>query len=472
MSVSLAPDFNKVNGVQGGGVNLNRILEPESTPRKNSPPESEALNRISSRGMYPLEPYPGNATIPWKMACIDCGSERERPLRKWRQLGCQGCSKRMLNDEVAAILGVGPLRIADSYKSAKAVPVECQVCGETFAADVTSFKLRGTSPCKFCRGKRLSSAQVKARLDSSPFEAAGPLPDKATQIFLARCRECGGVSEKTIAGITRGNGCRFCAPNAPVDPKDAATLFLSRGLVPVEDFPGANKPWRSVCENCGELPAPTYSSLLNNEKRKCEYCSGKAVNPDTASKTMLEHGFIPLVEYPGSLNPWLSKCTSCNRQPTPTYSGVINGKRCGYCFPGGVDFKLPGVLYLMGNFEKAALKIGIQTYSSNRVASHVKNGWSVEHLWLAPTGEVVHSIEQAVKASLRFGKKLSGSLDSLDMPVGGHTETFLLAEVSVEEIYKEVTHFNEIGGGQCVPLTLSEFQSSDFQKMVENMNWN
>jgi hypothetical protein len=445
-----------------------RAKGPETKPRKNSPVEAEALRRLSAKGMYPLAPFPGNSTIPWMFACFTCGSVRTRPLKKWQTFGCKGCAKRMPLGELTAILDTGPLSLNGEYRTAKKVPVKCGSCQEQYTADVSSFKNRGKAPCKYCNNKRLSTGEVLKRLARSDFELEGKPPTSSTEQFVVRCKKCHKNSLKTITAITLNKGCKYCAPNAAVEPAEAMSLFLSRNLKPIGEFPGANEGWPSLCLVCGEEPAPHYSSLLLYPDRKCEFCSGKAVNPTAAEQVMRDAKLEPLGPYPGSLESWKCRCLVCGKEPTPTYSAIRGGKRCGFCFPGGVDYALPGILYLIHHSQKGAGKIGIQTYNSGRIASHKRHGWQVVALWLADTGERVHTVEQSVKSKLRFELGATSIIPPSEMPVGGHTETFLTAEVGLNEVESVVEGFRLLRNSDFFRLPLEKFESKSFFEWVEN----
>jgi len=371
--------------------------------------------------------------------------------------------------EVTTLLSTGTLILDGDYSSAKNVPVKCGSCEEKFTVDVSSFKNRGKAPCRYCNKKRLSVTEIAQRIHISNFRIEGELPKGATDHFTARCKSCDKTSSKTLAAISSKKGCRHCAPNSSVDPSEALNLFLSRNLRPLGEFPGANVGWASLCLTCGEEPAPHFSSLALNPERKCEYCSGKAVNPMTAERVMRDSKLHPLGPYPGSLEPWKCRCEVCGNEPTPTYSSIKNGKRCGYCFPGGVDYRLPGILYLIEHPEKVAGKIGIQTYNSNRIATHKRNGWKVTALWLAGTGERVHSVEQSVKAKLRFELGAMSVIPSSEMPVGGHTETFMLSEVGLLEVKGVVEELRILRNFDFFNLPIDQFESKSFFAWVETL---
>ena len=419
--------------------------------------------------MYPLEPYPGNTEMDWRIACISCGSPRLRPLKKWKSFGCRGCSRRTPLSEIESILSNGPLKVVGNYKNSLEVPVRCSVCEEEFDANVSSFKHRQNAPCRFCVGVVLSPKEIRRRIEESNFDLVGVQPKKATEHFTARCKVCQKTSPKTISYISGENakGCIHCASNTPVSQSEALELFLSRNLKPLGPFPGANSGWLSLCLVCGEEPAPHYTSLAMFEDRKCEFCSGKAVNPEAAARLMRKAKFEPLEPYPGSLKPWRSRCLVCEREPSPTFSTVKNGGRCGYCFPGGVDYKLPGILYLISNTEKEAGKVGIQTYNSNRLKTHQKNGWSILNLWITATGEQAHAAEKSAKAKLRHELGASTMLAPDDMPVGGHTETFMVSEVSLDTVKEAIEETIRNRKGDHTPVTVEQFDSSGFFDWVE-----
>lgn len=410
--------------------------------------------------------------MDWRIACITCGNPRTKKLKDWKKFGCRSCSRRTPLSEVERILSNGPLQVVGNYTRLNSVPVRCSVCDEEFEANVTSFKYRHNAPCRFCVGVLLSPREILRRIQESDFELVGSQPKKATDHFTARCKVCKKTSPKTVSYISakQGKGCIHCAPNTPVEHSEAFELFLSRNLKPQGPFPGANYGWLSLCLICGEEPAPHYTSLAMYEDRRCEYCSGKAVNPETAVGVMQKAKFEPLIPYPGSLEPWRCRCLVCGEEPSPTYSSVKNGGRCGFCFPGGVDYKLPGVLYLIQHEDLEAGKVGIQTYNSNRLRTHRKNGWRIMNLWIAATGEQVHGAEKSVKAMLRHDLGASSILPSEEMPVGGHTETFMLAEVTLETVREaiETTISNRNNDHQT--LDVEQFDSSDFFDFVE-ANW-
>lgn len=446
---------------------MNPNQSKESKPRKNSISENEAIRRLADRGFTPLEGFPGNSEMSWRVSCMTCGHEKLVKMRSWQKLGCRYCAKRTPIGEVRSFLATGPLILDGEYRSATSVPVKCSTCSESFTVNVTAQKSKGESSCKFCSRNVLSINEIEKRLEDSDFLALSGLPKGATDKFKAYCKICGKISEKTINAISVGKGCKYCAPNADVSEGAALELWKQRGLKPLIPFPGAHKPWPSICDDCGEEVAPHYVSLATNPGRSCRYCAGKAVNEQKAEKLMKNAGLTPLAPYPGALAPWPSKCGTCGNTTNPSYSTVRMGGRCVFCYPGGVDYKQPAILYLITHSELNALKIGIQTYNSNRIWTHVRKGWVIHKLWGIATGKIAREIEQDSKLTLREEFFAFGMVEAKLMTAGGHTETFLSSEISIENAREVVDTACEQRDENVIELSAQEFSSKRHLKKLE-----
>jgi len=90
----------------------------------------------------------------------------------------------------------------------------------------------------------------------------------------------------------------------------------------------------------------------------------------------------------------------------------------------GFDTSAPALLYLVHHPQLGAVKIGI-TGDPGRLLRFRQRGWNVDHTLLFRTGAAAWTLEQAVIAKIRRGRRLSSYLTSLQMQgVGGFTETF------------------------------------------------
>jgi hypothetical protein len=139
--------------------------------------------------------------------------------------------------------------------------------------------------------------------------------------------KCGRIVSPTYNAIQRGQGgCIFCAGLA-VDPKEAKKLFISKGLKPIEPYPGHNKsPWKSIHLQCGREVSPSYNLIQQNYSIGCHFCSDQFVDPDAAYQFYLSKNLQPLVPYPGTNNPWKSIHLICGSEVKPRYGHIKSGR--------------------------------------------------------------------------------------------------------------------------------------------------
>ncbi|MFE4256129.1 hypothetical protein ACFRU3_43240 [Streptomyces sp. NPDC056910] len=137
--------------------------------------------------------------------------------------------------------------------------------------------------------------------------------NKGTGVCSKTCR-----SRKIAAKLTR-------------DGAKAAAVMLVWGWEPLEDYPGAGKPWPSRCVHCGALKSKKLSHVQRG-RGGCTSCAGRDVTDESARKLMGGADLEPLVGYPGSLRPWLSRCLRCGHVGLPTYAKVrARGHQCWPC---------------------------------------------------------------------------------------------------------------------------------------------
>ena len=139
--------------------------------------------------------------------------------------------------------------------------------------------------------------------------------------------KCGRIVSPTYNAIQRGQGgCIFCAGLA-VDPKEAKKLFISKGLKPIEPYPGHNKsPWKSIHLQCGREVSPSYNLIQQNYSIGCHFCSDQFVDPDAAYQFYLSKNLQPLVPYPGTNYPWKSIHLICGSEVKPRYGHIKSGR--------------------------------------------------------------------------------------------------------------------------------------------------
>lgn len=175
---------------------------------------------------------------------------------------------------------------------------------------------------------------MAAEMRRRGFEPLAPYPGVG-KLWPCRCLVCGREYEVRYSNVRAGQGCGFCAGNR-VDPAEAIEVMLAAGYEPLEDYPGALEPWRCRCTTCGRESTPRRMHVLRGSR--CIYCVGKRrVDDEEAAVAMLEAGFEVLCPFPGADTPWPSRCTSCGREVAPRWSNVRKGVGCKYCKSKVVD---------------------------------------------------------------------------------------------------------------------------------------
>ncbi|MFI6118142.1 hypothetical protein [Kitasatospora sp. NPDC051164] len=106
-------------------------------------------------------------------------------------------------------------------------------------------------------------------------------------------------------------------------------------MLPLDPYPGVNKPWRSRCLvlGCGRETSPTLYWARKATRSPCRWCAGIVIAPEDAKAAMQRAGWFPLEPYPGVDKPWRSQHQACGQISTPRLDSIKNSGRrmCGYC---------------------------------------------------------------------------------------------------------------------------------------------
>jgi len=228
------------------------------------------------------------------------------------------------------------LRPLDPYQSARSRwRCECLVCGEIGTPTYGNVMARGTG-CWSCRSRKIGdrlrgdTSEAIAAMRAVGLEPLEPYRN-IDHAWPCRCVNCGREVAPTLWSVkSRGSGCGYCSGNR-IDDEDAVSTMRAAGLEPQEPYPGkAILPWRCRCGVCGREVSPSYNSVQQGQSG-CAFCAGNRVDPHEARATMELAGLIPFIEFPGAHMPWPSTCAVCEKQVTPTYSSVAQGRGCRFC---------------------------------------------------------------------------------------------------------------------------------------------
>ncbi len=155
--------------------------------------------------------------------------------------------------------------------------------------------------------------------------------------WLSVCLKCKREVSPRLGSIKRGSaGCVFCSGNK-VDPDEAIKVMQCSGLEPKVPYPGTDKPWMCECKTCGRETSPRYHHVKRRGSG-CKYCSGNVVTVEDALKELDEKDLVPLVEFPGASKPWKSECKNCRSQTSPRLADLRMGhsgcKKCAAALSG------------------------------------------------------------------------------------------------------------------------------------------
>jgi recombinational DNA repair protein (RecF pathway) len=261
---------------------------------------------------------------------------------------------------------------------------------------------------------------------------------KNTRPRRCRCITCGRETAPTYSSLKQGNGgCKYCAGRAVVLAEvDAA--FTAAGLQPLEDYAGADAARQCRCANCGNVVAPSWTSV--KQGKGCAFCAGRRVTPYGVDQIFSDAELEPLEPYVNAKTQRRSRCLRCGTVVFPTYDNLKQGQGgCASCAEFGFNPTLPSILYLLEADEGSALKIGIAKRSDlargqARLDAHSARGWHTVRVWALADGEQARQIE---RDTLRWWR------DDLGLPPvrkrgSGFTETVAAEHMTVRRVVRYV----------------------------------
>jgi len=249
-------------------------------------------------------------------------------------------SVRLTESEAVGIMNAAGLSPRTPYVSVNSPWLSvCLKCKREVSPRLASIK-RGSSGCSFCSGNKVDPDEAVKVMQSAGLEPKVSYPGNDVP-WKCECRKCGRETSPRYHHVrSRGSGCKFCSGNV-VTEEDALKDMDDKGLIPLVDFPGASKPWKSQCKNCGSQTSPRLADLRIGHSG-CKKCaailSGKnrrlSSNPTRAGKEtifeevleiMLQAKLEPLEPYTTSQAKWKCKCLKCGATVYPTYNRIKQG---------------------------------------------------------------------------------------------------------------------------------------------------
>ena len=148
--------------------------------------------------------------------------------------------------------------------------------------------------------------------------------------WKSRCNSCRRIVAPSYGNVRNGHSaCRYCAKGG-LTRDEAHRLLVKYKVQPVSDYPGYKLPWKCKCMKCGRKISPRTSVVAKTGK-PCNYCNKRKVDPKSALIIARKAGAIPLEDYPGA-GRWKCECKKCKRVIFPTLRRMRNGQNpCGWC---------------------------------------------------------------------------------------------------------------------------------------------
>ena len=415
---------------------------------------------FSNANLEPLEEYSG-ALNPRRCRCLVCKkivSPRYGSLQQG-QGGCIFCGAKLRGenqrtsqetaDAVCASKNITPLEPFVSADTPRAC--KCNVCEKTSKSRLKELVSGHASGCRYCGyrnaglAKRLGQDLVDLVFYEKNLRPKEPYRG-ASIPRLCECLICGTLVKPQYASLKSGQGgCLKCGyekggkKNAM--PESIALKILTQAkLKPLEAYPGRDKPWKCIHTSCGRKVKPSIASISNGRGGciKCgrEQTSSKQRTPQSvAIAIMTNASFKPLEKYTSRVKPWKSIHLKCGYEVKPTLANVAKGSGCKYCAETGIDYKAPGILYLLKHEKFQTLKVGISSVKAKkiRIPTHKKYGWKLIRQWNLDTANTALTIETIVISKWRNELGAPVALTPKDMPQGGFSETAALVYVNLED---------------------------------------
>jgi recombinational DNA repair protein (RecF pathway) len=412
--------------------------------------ENDAVELFKARGLEPLEPYPGSQ-LRWKSKHLKCGRivfPRYVSIQQG-QGGCGYCAGNVIdvNDAIKLLREKG-LEPIENYVNSSTPWRSIHVnCGREVAPAYNSIQ-QGQSGCGHCAGNIVDAEEAKKL-----FIKRGLIPQEnfpgANKPWRSIHAQCGREVLIKYAYVLDGSsGCRECAVNY-VNPELALEIFRTANLEPLEPYPGAHRGWRAIHTVCGREVSPHWG-YVRKYLAGCKYCAGKALTEGDAKKILEDRGFKPVEPYPGSQMPWRMLHLKCGMEVSPRLNSLRyasgGGDGCRNCADSTFNYSEPAIIYLMTNSILFAHKIGISGQKKNRVQQHRREGWETFKTLDFETGERAYDIEQEVLSWLSESFGWTPYLTKSDMPQGGYTETIDASEIDLATIWAKVEELSKVKG--------------------------
>lgn len=404
----------------------------------------EAMKILKELKVEPLVEYPG-FKIPWQSKCLVCHriiSPRLSHIKKTKK-ACNYCNRRKVDPNRAKELAIAAGAIPqESYPGPRPWKCKCTKCKRIIFPTFRRIR-NGQNPCGWCARVRIDPVEARKVFTDAGLKPRGDYPG-AGKKWPAICLNCGAEVHRKLSDLVSGRySCGYCS-GRHISERDAIEIMKSAGALPLEPFRGQREKWRSKCLKCFREISPPFGNVRAGHA-PCLYCSGKKVDSKSAYNFAVTKGVKPLQDFPGATQRWKVRCLKCGRDSTVSWVTLQMKKQnsgCSSCTEFGFKPLEPAYLYLITHETKKAHKIGIGNTDARRIEKHLHNGWEIYKVLEFKKGAQARQIEQQILSWLRNEKFLGPAYRTGD----GWTETVSVKEISLQKIWRKVTELSRDKG--------------------------
>ena len=410
--------------------------------------ERVATRIAESKGFTPISKYPG-ANKAWKSECKKCKKVTSPTFTSIKKgIGCKYCAHKAVEptDAIKAMRVRGFKTLEPFPGATKPWKVQCLDCKRKYKT--TFHSLNTKTRCSYCSGFQLDQFEVQQLLLKLKLKSLESFPG-ARKPWKLRCQRCNRVVTPSWTHLSRNDrnvgGCAFCSKRR-VHMDDMLELLQKKKLKPIGQFVNGKIPWLCQCLKCKREVFPRVTDLRAGQSG-CIYCAGLRIDEKNAIKLANKNGFTPLVPYPGAKTGWECLCNICGQISKPHYTSMQQGiNRCKFCATGGFDFNLPAIIYLISHSKLGAHKIGVagSAKHNERLAKHARQGWTVYKNKEFKMGIDAFNLEGKILHWLRYKKNLPPYLSIEQMPQAGWSETVDASEIDLPTIWARVEALSRV----------------------------
>jgi hypothetical protein len=348
---------------------------------------------------------------------------------------CQGkklaLKIRLSDQEVLKSAKQMRIRLLEPYVNSRTpIKARCLVCKNQISPTIG--RLRAGVGCTYCgRVKSSKSRLLPLDVVLKDFEDAKlellEEYTKSHQAVKVRCLVCRKTSTKTYKDLKQGKRCYTCGRaqaslSRRLNQEYMVATALLQSLKPIGQINPVRQSSKFECLKCRRQIQMAFSSIQNGAS--CRFCSRTEIDPKEAFAYMVKNHLKPQEPFKKSASKWKCLCVKCGNIVSPTFNQVsTSGGGCKFCRSAGYNPSFEGHLYLLHNPTFDSYKLGISNIKA-RIRRHELRGWIVVRKWDFEDGRIPPLLEESLLKHVRTHWNLPWSVLAMDMPQGGHTETF------------------------------------------------